>query len=158
MNVKSRTSDSRRRATSLVEVVVALTALAIIVVGHSLNAYNARLDIQRAVWRSTAVTMALTLSESWVAAKGSPTYDAVAALGSQMTITTGGGPEAPSGFTSHGSYAITVDGISYSATLSSGELDPTLRALNVTVAWSDRNTTPPAWTWTFPLTTYVVLD
>jgi hypothetical protein len=158
MKAKSRTGDSHRRATSLLEVVVALTALAIIVVGHSLNAYHARLDIQRSVWHSTAVTTALTLSESWVAAKGSPTYDAVAALGSEMTIATGSGPAAPGGFTSRGSYAVTVDGISYSATLSSCELDSTLRALNVTVAWSDGGTTSSALTWTFPLTTYVVLD
>jgi hypothetical protein len=158
MKAESRTSDSHRRATSLLEVVVALTALAIIVVGHSLNAYHARLDIQRSVWYSTAVATALTLSESWLSAKGSPTYDAAAALGSEMTIATGSGPGAPSGFTSRGSYSVSVDGISYRATLSSRELDTALRALNVTVAWSDRGTTPSALTWTFPLTTYVLLD
>jgi Tfp pilus assembly protein PilV len=159
MKREHRTSNLRFRALTLVELVVALTALAIIVLGHSLTGYNARLDIQRSVWRSAAAATALALLESWAAGQGAANYDPVADLGSQLTIAAGSGPGAPAGFTSQGSYTIVTDGITYRATLSSCDLESTLRALNVVVAWSDRSAgDPPALTWDFRLTTYVALD
>ncbi len=161
MQRRHRTSSSRFRALTLVELVVALTALAIIVLGHSLTGYNARLDIQRSVWRSTAATTALTLLESWAAGQGAANYDPAADLDSpQLSITAdGSGPEAPAGFTSRGSYAIVANGLTYRATLSSCDLESTLRALNVMIAWSDRDAgDSPALTWEFRLTTYVALD
>jgi len=156
---KRQTDRSRFRAGTLVELVIALTALTIVVLAHSITGYNAKLDIQRSVRRSTAATTALLLSESWAAAEGITTYDPVADLASQLAITAGTGPNVPAGFTSRGSYSIVLDGVHFYATLSSQELASTLRALNVAIAWSDRGAgDPPSFAWDFRLTTYVLLD
>jgi hypothetical protein len=152
-----QTGDSRFRASTLVELVVALTALAIVVLGHSITGYNAKLDIERSARQSRAATTALLLCESWAGAGGVTTYGPVADLASQLAITSGSGPNAPAGFTSRGSYAIVIDGVSYSATLSSQELASTLRALNVTMAWSSRYGSTSL-DKGFSLTTYVLLN
>jgi hypothetical protein len=157
MRPTGKTRDSRFQASTLVELVVALTVLVLVILGHSITGYHARLDIHRAQRYSTAATTALLLSESWAGAEGVATYDPATDLAPQMTITTGSGPEAPDGFTSRGSYCLLIDGVSYSATLSSQELAPALRALNVVVAWPGRDGT--AWPdKDFSLTTYVLLN
>ncbi len=147
----------RFRASTIVELVVALTALVIIVLGHSITGYNARLDIKRSMKQSAGVMTALLLSESWAGVEGAAAYDPRADLEDQLTFTAASGPSAPAGFTSQGSYCAVVNDVSYYATLSSNELAPTLRALNVTVAWADRDgsTTPDR---SFSLTTYVLLN
>jgi len=157
MRPRCKTSDTRSRAGTLVELVVALAALAIIVLGHSVTGYNAKLDILTSVRQSAAATTALLLSESWAAADGVTTYDAVADLVSQLAITPSTGPSAPAGFTSRGSYAIVIDGVSYRATLSSQELASRLRALNVAIAWSGRYGSGTL-DKNFSLTTYVLLN
>jgi len=159
MRQKRQASDSRFRAGTLVELVVALTALTIIVLGHSITEYHARLDVRRSVRQSTAATTALLLGESWAGAAGVTTYDPVADLGSALTITAGTGPTAPAGFTNRGSYCVIIDGVYYYVTLSSQELAATLRALNVAIAWSDQGEAePPVFHWDFHLTTYVLLS
>jgi len=157
MRPKDKTRHCRHRAGTLVELVVALTVLVLVILGHSIAGYHARLDIQRAQRHSTAATTALLLCESWAGAGGGATYDPVANLASRLTIEDGNGPEAPADFTSRGSYSVTIDGVSYSATLSSRELAAALRALNVTVAWPSRygSASPDR---DFSLTTYVLLD
>ncbi len=159
MRQRHQACDCRFRAGTLVEVVVALTALVIIVLGHSFTEYRARLDVRRSVRQSTAATTALLFSESWAGAAGATTYDPVTDLGSQLGITAGIGPSAPDGFTNRGSYCVVIDGVYYYITLSSQELATTLRALNVAVAWSDRGEAdPPVFHWDFHLTTYVLLS
>jgi len=74
-----------------------------------------------------------------------------------LAISAGSGPYAPTGSTSHGSYSITINGVSYGATLSSRELASTLRALNVTIAWASRHE-GTALDKSFGLTTYVLLN
>jgi len=140
-----------------VELIVALTVLVLVILGHGIAGYHARLDIQGAQRHSTAATTALLLCESWAGAGGGVTYDPVTNLASQLPITAGSGPEAPADFTSRGSYCVRIDGVSYSATLSSQELATALRALNVTVAWPSRygSASPDR---DFRLTTYVLLD
>jgi hypothetical protein len=157
MRTTGKTRDCRYRASTLVELVVALTVLVLVILGHSIAGYHARLDIQRAQRHSTAANTALLLCESWAGAGGGGAYDPVANLASQLIITAGNGPEAPVDFTSRGSYCVTIDGVSYSATLSSRELAAALRALNVTVAWPSRygSASPDR---DYSLTTYVLLD
>jgi len=150
---------SRFRASTLVELVIALTALVIVVLGHSITGYNARLDIRRSMKQSTAATTALLLCESWAGAGGATTYDPVVDLASQVTITAGTGPDVPAGFTSRAGCAIVIDGVHYNATLSSQELAASLRALNVAIAWSDRDDVhPPTLDKSFHLTTYILLN
>ncbi len=147
----------RWRASTLVELVVALTALVIVVLGHSICGYNARLDTKKSLKQSAAATTASLLCESWAGAGGATTYDPTTDLAGQLTLTAESGPNAPASFTSRGSYAAVINGVSYWATLSSCELTSTLRALNVTVAWADRDgsTSPDK---SFSLTDYVLLN
>ncbi|OHB66205.1 MAG: hypothetical protein A2Y76_10305 [Planctomycetes bacterium RBG_13_60_9] len=142
----------------MVELIISLSALAVIVLGHSIVSYHAKLDIGSSVKQSTAAMVALLLCESWAGADGAVTYDPVSDLASGFTISGGSGPSAPAGFTSLGSYFVAVDGTCYHATLSSKALASTLRALNVSVAWSDRGGDPPTLDKEFCLTTYVLLD
>ena len=159
MRQRQQARDSRFRAGTLVELVVALTALVIIVLGHSFTEYRARLDIRRSVRQSTAVTTALLFGESWAGAAGMTTYDPVADLGSALSITADAGPSAPDGFTNRGSYCVVIDGVYYYVTLSSQELATTLRALNVAIAWSEQGEAdPPVFHWDLHLTTYVLLS
>jgi hypothetical protein len=156
---KHAPGGSRVRASTLLELVVSLTILAILVLGHSIVGYHAKLDIRRSAKRSTAAATALLLCESWAGADGVTTYDPSVDLAAQLTLTAGSGPDAPAGFTNRGSYSAVIDGVPYNATLSSEELASTLRALNVTVAWSSRDgDNPPTLDQEFPLTTYVLLD
>jgi hypothetical protein len=159
MGPRYTTGGSRLRASALVELVISLSALAIIVLGHSLVGYHARLDLRRSAKQSAAATTALLLCESWAGTRGAPTYDPVARLASELDISVDDGPEPPAGFTSLGSCCVVVDGIHYYATLSSRNLASTLRALNVIVAWSDRpGDNPDTCNKEFHLTTHVLLD
>ncbi len=157
MRQRQQIRARRFRAAALVELVVALTALVIIVLGHSITGYNAGLDIKRSMKQSAAVMTALLLCESWAGVEGAAAYDPRADLDDQLTFTAASGPGTPAGFTSRGSYCFVVNEVSYYATLSSNELASTLRALNVTVAWADRDgsTAPDR---SFSLTTYVLLN
>ena len=148
---------ARSRGSLLLELMIALTVLTLAVLGHCIMGYNAKLDIVRSARQSTAATTALLLCESWAGAEGATTYDPVADLAAQLTLTNDTGPSAPDGFTNRGSYSAVVDGVTYYATLSSQELASALRAVNVTVAWSSRDGSG-AMDKSFGLTTYVLLD
>jgi hypothetical protein len=137
-----KTSKIRcRRGVSLVGTMVAVTILLIALIGTSTFRYSAAMDGRKAGTQIAATRIALTLCESWRGIKGDLTYDPTAHLSSDLSITQGVGPDKPDDFTLLGSYTVAldyIDSVNYYATMSWKDVQPGLRALNVSVAWAQR--------------------
>ena len=134
-----------RRGMSLVGTMVAITILLIALIGTSTFRYAAALDGRRATAHTTAARVALTLCESWRGIKGDTTLDPTVLKTSDMTVSASNwnGHETPEDFTLLGNYAIVLDdddpdSVNYYATMSWKDVQPGLRALNVSVAWAQR--------------------
>ena len=128
----------RRRGFSLVSVMIAMAILLAALIGTSNFRYFSTLDAQKAAAKITAARIGLMLCESWRGIGGSETYDPSAHLGSALTITASTGPAKPGDFTLLGSYTITLNGANYYITLSWKDVITGLRALNIIVAWAQR--------------------
>jgi Tfp pilus assembly protein PilV len=130
------------RGVSLVSTMVAVAILLIALIGTSTFRYAAALDERRADAHTTAARIALTLCEGWRGVRGALTYDPTVLLDSDMQVTAGEGPVKPVDFTLLGSYIVIFSddaGVNdYRATLSWKDIQPGLRALNVTIAWASR--------------------
>jgi len=126
--------------------------------------YYSTLDGRKAAAQTAAARIAQMIGESWRGWQGDLTYDPLTHLGTALTVTASQGPARPDGFTQLGSYKIILDqdevdtnGADYFVTLSWMDIQPGLRALNVTVAWAQKgkkgleNTDK-----TFTLTTYAL--
>jgi len=133
-----------RRGMTLVGTLVAVTILLIALIGTSTFRYAAALDGRRADAQTTAARIALMLCESWGGINGDETYNPVTHLSSDLGITASSSIVAakPSDFKLLGAYTVLFDddrGVNkYMATLSWKDLQPGLRALNVNVAWAQR--------------------
>ncbi len=141
--MSSTTSKIRHRSgVSLVGTLVAVVILLIAVIGTSSFRYCSAMDARKADAQASAARIALTLCESWRGINGDVTYDPIAHLGTSLAITQStSGPAKPSDFTFLGSYVIKlkdIHGVTHYATLSWKDVQPGLRALNVTVAWAQR--------------------
>jgi len=142
-----RRMPKSRTAVTLIEVMAAIVIVAIAVIGASGYRYYSTLDARRADFQNAAARIALLLCENW-RGRGydADTYDPVVHLTSanpNLTVATSGvGPDYASGFTPLGRYEITMDGVHYWAALSWDDDAATagLRALNVVVAWAQRQT------------------
>jgi hypothetical protein len=139
-----KTSKIRcRRGMTLLGTMVAVTILLIALIGTSTFRYAAALDGRRADAYTTAARIALTLCESWRGVRGAPTYNPVAYSDSGLKVAVGEGPVKPEDFTLLGSYTIKFNddaGVNnYMATLSWKDIQPGLRAMNVVVAWAQRD-------------------
>jgi len=147
--VSQTARTSSRRGVSLVDTMVAVTILLIALLGTSTLRYTAALDARRADARTTAARIALLLCESWRGLDGDETYDPTAHLGSDLKVAQGAGPAYPEDFTLLGSYTVAFDdgtGVdNYMTTLSWKDVQPGLRALNVTVAWASREQLGETW-------------
>jgi len=154
-NMKSK----RYTGTTLNEVMLAILVVTISIIGGISYRYYSALDGKRASMYSTAARAALLLCESFRGAAGIVSYDPATHLSSDdFVITADSGPEAPGGFTSIGSYKVILNGVTCYATLSYQDVQPGLRALNVTVAYQKRDqavTGLEDMDNTFALTTYV---
>ena len=125
---------------TLIEVLLAALVLSIAILGTITYRYYSALDGRRALIHATATRTAQLLTESWQGTNGSQSYDPVSHLScDNLTITTGIGPQAPDGFTSLDSYELLFNNMKFYATLSYKDLQPGLRALNVALAWSQRD-------------------
>ena len=122
-----------RRGLSLVDVMGAIVVLAVTVIGTADYRYYAVLDERKATIQLTAARIGVLLCESWRGVKGSSTYDPTTYSGSDLTITTGTGPNEPEGFTLLGKYTIELNGGNHYTTLSWKDVQAELRALNVVV-------------------------
>ena len=134
-----------RRGMSLVGTMVAVTILLIALIGTSTFRYAAALDGRRASAHTTAARVALALCESWRGIKGDVTLDPTELGSSDMTVSASSwnGHEKPDDFTLLGNYAVVLDeddpdSLNYYATMSWKDVQPGLRALNVSVAWAQR--------------------
>jgi len=151
-----------RAGLTFVEILIATVVLLIAVIGTSAFRYNAALGARKADLRTAAARTALLLCEAWRGVSDPNTFDPVASFGSELVISSlsslGKGVAGPDGFTVHGAYEITNEGVEYYAVLSWKDVSAGLRALNVVVAWnqrgynSDDGQSPDK---SFALTTYV---
>jgi len=158
-----------RSAVTLIEVMAAIVIVAIAVIGASGYRYYSTLDARRADFQNAAARIALLLCENWRGRGYDHTtdYDPTLHLDSEnlAVAASGVGPDYASGFTPLGRYEITMDGVHYWAALSWEDDAATvgLRALNVVVAWAQRQTgsdeaeavAAAGGNKTFRLTTYV---
>ena len=128
----------RCRGFSLVSVMIAMAILLAALIGTSNFKYYSTLDAQKAAAKITASRIGLMLCENWRGIGGVETYDPATSLGSALTITPSAGPDKRGDFTLLGSYTITLNGANYYITLSWKDVSTGLRALNVIVAWVQR--------------------
>lgn len=144
---------------SLVETMNAIVILSIGLIGISGYRYCSTLDAHKADTYIASARLGYLLSESWRGLQGSEAYDPTAHLGASLSITAGGGPDAPGGYTVLGSYRIALNDNVFYATLSWKDLNSDLRALNVVLIWAQssqgQNDIDEA-NRSFELTTYVV--
>jgi hypothetical protein len=127
-----------RGGLSIIETVIAIVIIALAVLGTTSLRYQSTLDTRRAEVATTASRLTLMLTETWRGRQGSKTFDPVALLGADIQIQAGDGPAQPTGFTLLGKYLVRLSNINFYATLSYNNLTPSLRALNVTVAWQQQ--------------------
>ena len=144
----------RRQGLSLVNTMVTVAILSVAVIGSSSFRYCAALDSRRAAKRVAAAQIAVLLCESWRAVEGIETYDPVAHLGIDLELAEN--PDAPADFTVLGRYTVTLNDADVYATLSWNDVDAGLRAINVTVAWAQRDSNAGDTDKTFQLTAYTL--
>jgi len=134
-----------RRGVSLVSTMVAVVILLISLIGTSSFRYSAALDGRKAKAQTAAARIALMLCESWRGINGDVTFDPIQLCGSDLVIDTlDANLDKPLDFNLLGSYAVVLESnesynIDYYATLSWKDFQPGLRALNVIVAWAQRD-------------------
>ena len=131
----------RSKGFSLVDTMVSLVILVIAVLGVSKVRYYTTLDTQKAERQTTAAQTAILLGETWRGTKGSESFNPVAQLGADLTITQTTAPKTQGkkdaeGFFLLDNYKLTLDQVNYYATLSWKDIDKDLRALNVLIAWA----------------------
>jgi hypothetical protein len=139
---------------------IAMAILLAALIGTSNFRYYSTLDAQKAAAKITASRIGLMLCENWRGLGGIETYDPEASLGSTLTITPSTGPDKPGDFNLLGSYTITLNGANYYITLSWKDVSSGLRALNIIVAWAQREQGTSSLNdadKSFKLTTYALL-
>jgi len=146
------------RGTSLVGTMTSITILCIAIVGTANFRCYATRDSRKAFMFNRATRIAVTLSEGWRAVKGSETYNPIANLGSDLTITQSSEPEVEydESFTLLASYKIVLNGTSYHTILAWKDVSTGLRAINVIVAWAQRGGQQSSPDNVFKLTTYAL--
>ncbi len=128
----------RQRGFSLISIMFAIAILLAALIGTSNFRYYSALDAKKATAKITASRIGLMLCENWRGLGGIETYDPVAYLGSDLTITTSSGPAEPSDFTLLGNYTVTANDANFYITLSWKDVSAGLRALNIIVSWAQR--------------------
>ena len=123
---------------SIISIMIAITILIAALIGTSNFRYYSALDAKKAAAKITASRIGLMLCENWRGLGGIETYDPVAYLDSALNITTSSGPAKPTDFVLLGSYTVTVNNANFYITLSWKDVSAGLRALNIIVAWAQR--------------------
>jgi hypothetical protein len=120
---------------------VAVAVLLIAVIGTSNFRYFATMDARKADLHTTAARIGLILTESWRGTRGDQAYSPVAHLASNLEISQSKTTvlEQPLDFTLLGSYTVVLEEVNYYTSLSWKDIKPGLRALNIVVAWAQRD-------------------
>ena len=149
---------------TIVEVMITAVILLVAVLGSSGYRYYAALDARKAAMQAADSRVGLILCESWHGVGGIATYDPVAHLGTNMTISamTGfdGSGFKEADFTLLGGYQVVANDVTYAAVLSWKDINAGLRALSVVVIWpvQDGNVdAQDASQKTYELTTYTAI-
>lgn len=128
---------------TIVEVMITAVILLVAVLGSSGYRYYAALDARKAAQQAAAARVGLILCESWHGVGGIGTYDPVAHLGTNMTISamTGfdGSGYKEADFTLLGCYQVVANDTTYGAVMSWKDVNSGLRALSVVVTWPLEN-------------------
>ena len=127
-----------RSGFSLVSIMIAMTILIAALIGTTNFRYYSALDARKAAAKITASRIGLMLCENWRGLGGTQTYDPVAYLSPDLTITASSGPAEPGDFTLLGSYTVAVNNANFYITLSWKDVSAGLRALNIIVSWAQR--------------------
>ena len=134
------TNNNHRSGLTVIEVMCAITVLAVAVIGTCAYSYHATLDVQRASMRRAASRTAILLCETWRGIKGAETFDPIAYFSSDFPIQQppewDGSGQIEADFTMLGMYEVSLDGIPYGVVLSWKDVSSELRALNVVIVWS----------------------
>lgn len=127
------------KGVTLIEIISAMVILSVIVLGLSAHRYYAAMDARKASSRTTAVTTASLLCETWRGLDGASGFNPNDHFNSELSITeSGNGPDVPAGFTELDRYRVTIDDVYYWTTLSWKDISTNLRALNIVVMWNPR--------------------
>jgi len=140
-----------RNGNSLIEVTIALTVLAITVLGAAYYRYLTTLDILRAHNLSSGADLAIMFIETWQGTGGSESFDPASELAGFLDISAAAGGAVPGGCTLLGTYDINVAGRTYQATLHWRDPEAGLRELGAAVSWPSGKDQSRA----YQLTTYV---
>ena len=124
---------------------ISVVMLVIAVIGTASYRYCAALEVRRSDAQVTAARMGLMVFEGWRGANGNGTYDPVTCFSSDLEITELIGSYDHAGFALLGVYKVTVDDIDYYVMLSSRDVQPGLKRLNIVVDWSWREELPAFW-------------
>ena len=157
--VRKKNEIRRRSGFSIVSIMIAITILVAALIGTSNFRYYSTLDAKKAEAKITASRIGLMLCESWRGLGGIETFDPVSYFGSDLTISTSSGPAEPGDFTLLGNYTVTVNNANFYITLSWKDVSTGLRALNIIVAWAQREQGQSSFNdadKTFKLTTYAL--
>lgn len=130
------------RGISLVDTMVSVAIISVAVIGTSSFRYYAALDSRKATIQITAVRTAVLLCESWRAVADPNAYDPTAYFSTDLKLTecpAATGLPDEEGFTRLGGYKLVLNNHSYYATLSWKNISAGMRALNVVVAWAQRD-------------------
>jgi len=147
-NITGARKSRVRSGATLISTLISIAIILIALIGTSNFRYYASMDARKASAQTAASRIALMLCENWRGIQGDLSYNPVAYLGSDITLLQSEGPDKPEDFTLLGSYKVILneddddaEGADYFATLSWKDIQPGLRALNVTVAWAQRGQT-----------------
>jgi len=142
-----RILKKRNNGVTLIEVMIAALAIAVVVIGAMQFQFFCALDAHKADVRAVAGRIGLLLLEDWKALQGDDTLDPLTVLNyypSEFTIVNGTTNDGGSGYEPPFSrFVVRVDnmGVEYHVTLSYNDMDPPdgLRNLVVCVAWRSRS-------------------
>lgn len=139
-----RNLQKRNDGVTLIEVMVAALAIAVVVIGAMQFQYFCALDAHKADVRAKAIRLGLLLLDGWENVKGDILYNPIVDFGElPLDVIGTADPGIPGLTNSFGDkcYRLKVDGAYYFVKLSYEDIDfgdppGILRKLNVAVAWS----------------------
>jgi len=152
---------------TIIEIMIATVIFLITVLGTSALRYHSTMAAHKARLQATAARTALLLCETWRGLADPNDFEPDTYFGSLADESTldinklDGLPEGidlPLGFRLYGVYEVSIDNINYYAIFCWKQIESGLKALNVTMAWNQRDYTsehfgPPDKL--FSLTSYV---